>query len=55
MTTLNRFIEDEDEDDAEAQGGDVGAWPDLVLIDGGAGQLSAAQAYWPNLACMALP
>ncbi len=34
---------DETEDDAEAQGGDVGAWPDLVLIDGGQGQLSAAQ------------
>ena len=34
---------DEAEDEAEAQGGDVGAWPDLVIIDGGAGQLSAAQ------------
>jgi excinuclease ABC subunit C len=26
----------------QAQGGDTCAWPDLVLIDGGAGQLSAA-------------
>jgi excinuclease ABC subunit C len=32
----------EDENGAEAQGGDVAAWPDLLLIDGGAGQLSAA-------------
>ena len=31
------------EDEAEAQGGDVGAWPDLLLIDGGAGQLSATK------------
>ncbi|MGO8952127.1 MAG: excinuclease ABC subunit UvrC [Rhodomicrobium sp.] len=29
--------------EAEAQGGDVGAWPDLLLIDGGAGQLSVAR------------
>ncbi|MGO9983955.1 MAG: excinuclease ABC subunit UvrC [Rhodomicrobium sp.] len=36
-------IAEETEDDTEAQGGDVGAWPDLLLIDGGAGQLSAAQ------------
>ena len=41
--------EDETEDDAEAQGGDVGAWPDLVLIDGGAGQLSAAQGVLAEL------
>ena len=31
------------EDESEAQGGDVGAWPDLLLIDGGAGQLSATR------------
>jgi excinuclease ABC subunit C len=42
-------VEDEIEDEAEAQGGDVGAWPDLVLIDGGAGQLSAAQAVLAEL------
>ncbi len=40
---------DETEDDSEAQGGDVGAWPDLVLIDGGAGQLSAAEAVLAEL------
>jgi excinuclease ABC subunit C len=34
--------EDDANDDANGQGGDIGAWPDLVLIDGGAGQLSAA-------------
>ncbi len=41
-----RYIEPEEDEtggDASAQGGDVIAWPDLVLIDGGAGQLSAAQ------------
>jgi excinuclease ABC subunit C len=37
------------EDEAEAQGGDVGAWPDLLLIDGGAGQLSAAQEVLASL------
>ncbi len=40
---------DETDDDAEAQGGDVGAWPDLVLIDGGAGQMSAAQGVLAEL------
>jgi excinuclease ABC subunit C len=40
---LNSLSLDDAEDEAEAQGGDVGAWPDLVMIDGGAGQLSAAQ------------
>ena len=43
------FTEGEGEDDAEAQGGDVGAWPDLVLIDGGAGQLSAVQSVLAEL------
>jgi excinuclease ABC subunit C len=46
---------DETEDDAEAQGGDVGAWPDLVLIDGGAGQLSAAQSVLAELGLHGLP
>jgi excinuclease ABC subunit C len=36
-------IENGIEDEPEAQGGDVGAWPDLLLIDGGAGQLSATR------------
>jgi len=36
-------------DETEGQGGDVGAWPDLVLIDGGAGQLSAAQSVLAEL------
>jgi excinuclease ABC subunit C len=47
--------EDEIEGEAEAQGGDVGAWPDLVLIDGGAGQLSAAQAVLAELGLHGLP
>lgn len=40
---------EETEDDPQAQGGDPGAWPDLVLIDGGAGQLSAAEAVLAEL------
>jgi len=43
------LLENGDADEAEAQGGDVGAWPDLVLIDGGAGQLSAAQTVLAEL------
>ena len=42
-------VEDEIEDEPEAQGGDVGAWPDLLLIDGGAGQLSAAREVLDSL------
>ncbi len=42
-------IENGLEDEAEAQGGDVGAWPDLLLIDGGAGQLSAAREVLDSL------
>jgi excinuclease ABC subunit C len=45
---LEPFFE-ESEDDAEAQGGDVGSWPDLVFIDGGAGQLSAAEGVLAEL------
>lgn len=40
---------DAGQDDAESQGGDVGSWPDLVLIDGGAGQLSAVQGVLTEL------
>lgn len=36
-------------DDAEAVGGDTGAWPDLLLIDGGAGQLSVAREVLDSL------
>ncbi len=36
-------------DEAEAQGGDVGAWPDLLLIDGGAGQLSTVREVLDSL------
>ncbi|SON57039.1 Excinuclease ABC subunit C [Hartmannibacter diazotrophicus] len=37
------------EAEAEANGGDIGPWPDLVLIDGGAGQLSAAKSILDEL------
>ena len=43
------------EDEAEAQGGDVGAWPGLLLIDGGAGQLSAARDVLDALGLHGLP
>ncbi len=47
--------DDETENDAEAQGGDVGAWPDLVVIDGGAGQLSAAMEVMAELGLHGVP
>ena len=37
------------------QGGDVAAWPDLVFIDGGVGQLSAAQEILAQLGLHGLP
>jgi excinuclease ABC subunit C len=37
------------------QGGDVAAWPDLVFIDGGAGQLSAAHEILAQLGLHGLP
>jgi excinuclease ABC subunit C len=37
------------EDEAEPQAAEVGAWPDLLLIDGGAGQLSAAKEVLDSL------
>lgn len=43
------------DDDSEAQGGDVAAWPGLVIIDGGAGQLSAAQEVLAELGLHGLP
>ncbi len=48
-------VEDEIEDESEAQGGDVGAWPGLLLIDGGAGQLSAASEVLNELGLHGLP
>ncbi len=48
-------VEGEIEDEAEAQGGGVGAWPDLLLIDGGAGQLSAAREVLNELGLHGLP
>ncbi len=51
----NNDEDDIAEDEAEAQGGDVGAWPDLLLIDGGAGQLSAAQEVLASLGLHGLP
>ena len=42
-------IENGIDENSEAQGGDVGAWPDLLLIDGGAGQLSATREVLDSL------
>jgi len=39
----------------EDPGRETGAWPDLVLIDGGAGQLSAAQAVMAELGVEDVP
>ncbi|WP_293858752.1 excinuclease ABC subunit UvrC [uncultured Alsobacter sp.] len=41
--------------DAEAAGGDMPAWPDLVLIDGGKGQLEAAQGVLRDLGIEGVP
>ncbi len=41
--------EEPEEDEAESQGAEVVAWPDLLFIDGGAGQLSAAKEVLESL------
>ncbi len=48
-------VEDETADDAEGQGGEVSAWPDLIFIDGGAGQLSAAEEVLTGLGLHGMP
>ncbi len=42
-------------DDESADGADASPWPDLVIIDGGRGQLSAAQASLAALGLQDLP
>jgi excinuclease ABC subunit C len=51
---FSRLVKDEglpdrDTDTAEDERGDIPAWPDLLLIDGGAGQLSAVRSVLEEL------
>jgi excinuclease ABC subunit C len=47
-------LEDGVEDDVEELGSDIAAWPDLLLIDGGAGQLSAGKEILDGLGLQGL-
>jgi excinuclease ABC subunit C len=57
IPSRNQFESEEDdmEDETCGHGGDIIAWPDLVLIDGGAGQLSAAIEVFAGLGMHGLP
>ncbi|WP_421694112.1 excinuclease ABC subunit UvrC [Aestuariivirga sp.] len=46
---FSRLLKEQGEERGEEQAKDVQAWPDLVLIDGGQGQLSAAKAVLEEL------
>jgi excinuclease ABC subunit C len=52
---FSRLMKEHGDRDAEAEAGGVPAWPDLVLIDGGQGQLSAAKAVLEELGAGDLP
>lgn len=51
---FTRLIKEQGERD-EQEAGEIQAWPDLVLIDGGQGQLSAAKAVLDDLGLSDLP
>ena len=52
---FSRLLKEQGEARGDEQGKDVQAWPDLLLIDGGQGQLSAAKAVLDELGLSDLP
>ncbi|MCA3555087.1 excinuclease ABC subunit UvrC [Aestuariivirga sp.] len=52
---FSRLLREEPQERGAEQAKDVQAWPDLVLIDGGQGQLSAAKAVLDGLGLPDLP
>jgi len=52
---FSRLIREAAPREAQAEGEAMGPWPDLVLIDGGRGQLGAAQAVLTELGIADLP
>jgi excinuclease ABC subunit C len=52
---FSRLLKEQGEERGEEEGKEVQAWPDLVLIDGGQGQLSAVKAVLEELGLSDLP
>ncbi|MFN4142607.1 excinuclease ABC subunit UvrC [Aestuariivirga sp.] len=52
---FSRLVREQGEERGAEEGKDVQAWPDLVLIDGGQGQLSAAKTVLDELGLSDLP